>query len=64
MMAIEEEIKERKKKKIPIPKPNIKQKYSGKLLLRIDPDLHEYLSLKAKAKGQSINSYVKEKILI
>jgi len=62
--AIEEEIKERKRKKLPIPKSDKEVEYSGKLLLRINPEFHERLALSAKASGKSINSYIKEKIML
>lgn len=62
LLAIEEEIKERQNKKLPIPNPDKNIEYSGKLLLRIKPELHEYLALKAKTNGKSLNSYIQEKI--
>ena len=36
--------------------------FSGTFNLRIDPDLHAKLSIKAKAAGMSLNSYIAEKL--
>lgn len=36
--------------------------YSGKLNLRIDPELHEILALKAAASHQSLNQLINESI--
>jgi predicted HicB family RNase H-like nuclease len=41
----------------PLPKESA-GKYSGKFVVRIDPDLHKRLTLKAKASGESLNSFV------
>jgi len=60
-LAIEAEIKDRTKKHQPAPAPDIETQYSGKFVARIGSDLHEKLALEAKARGKSLNSYVKEK---
>ncbi|MBU4480185.1 type II toxin-antitoxin system HicB family antitoxin [Patescibacteria group bacterium] len=62
IFSIEEEIKRRKKHNIPIPNPDKESKYSGKLVLRIDPYLHERLAMEAKSKRKSLNKYIKEKM--
>jgi predicted HicB family RNase H-like nuclease len=36
--------------------------FSGTFNLRINPDLHAKLSIRAKALGLSLNSYVAEKL--
>ena len=36
--------------------------FSGTFNLRIDPDLHAKLSIRAKALGLSLNSYIAEKL--
>lgn len=62
-LAIDEEIKNRKKQKQKlIPKPDRDQQYSGKFMVRIEPALHEKLALEAKARGKSLNAHIKEKI--
>jgi len=35
---------------------------SGKLILRISPELHSYASVTAKAEGKSLNSWVAEAV--
>ncbi len=56
--SIETEIQELKKAKKPIPKPDHKSKFSGKLVIRIDTKLHERLSRESKARQMSLNKYI------
>lgn len=56
--AIESEIVERKKKGKSIPLPEKDSKFSGKILLRINPLLHEKIALEAQASGKSLNKYI------
>ena len=37
-----------------------RKRYSGRLLLRVDPALHETASLAAAANGQSLNKWVED----
>lgn len=60
--TIKSEIAERKKLKKPIPKPDRDTKYSGKILLRISPLLHEEMALNAKAARKSLNKYIEEQL--
>lgn len=60
--TIKHEISDRKKLKKPIPKPEKDAKFSGKILIRISPFLHEQIALEAKAKGKSLNLYIKERL--
>ncbi|KKT73011.1 MAG: hypothetical protein UW70_C0093G0005 [Candidatus Peregrinibacteria bacterium GW2011_GWA2_44_7] len=46
-----------KKKRIPIPKPDL-QKYSGRFVLRVRPEVHEKLAQLSEAKGTSLNHYL------
>jgi predicted HicB family RNase H-like nuclease len=39
----------------PLPPPTANKKYSGKIHLRLSPELHERLSIKAIQKGESLN---------
>ena len=42
----------------PLPEPTAdRHKYSGKFVLRVEPDVHRRLALKAVAAGESLNSY-------
>ena len=34
--------------------------YSGKFVLRTDPELHKSIAVKAKVKGKSINAFINE----
>lgn len=62
--TIEDVIEHRRKNGIPIPKPDRITKYSGKFMLRIEPELHEKLALSAKAKNKSLNQYIRDKIAV
>ncbi len=59
---IEFEMDELKKAGKPIPSPDRKSKYTGKLILRIDPHLHEKLALQSKARRMSLNKYIHQKL--
>lgn len=52
-------IKARLKRSLPIPEPVSEEEFSGKFLLRITPDLHRRLSLKARTEGTSLNQYIR-----
>ena len=41
----------------PFPARTAVKKFSGKFVLRVDPALHQRLTLKAQAAGESLNSY-------
>jgi len=64
IMMIETEIQDLKKAGKPIPKPDRKSEYSGKLIIRIDPVLHEKLSLESKARQMSLNKYIEKKLTV
>jgi len=36
--------------------------FSGKLVLRITPDLHRTVALKARREGQSVNAYIAQQL--
>jgi len=58
METIECAIEKRKKNGLPIPPEDIKTNCNGKILIRIDPELHYKLSLEAQARETSLNSYI------
>lgn len=60
--TIDSEIAERKKMKRPIPPPEKKTTFNGKILVRMAPVLHEKVFLEAKAAGKSVNGYIQEKL--
>jgi predicted HicB family RNase H-like nuclease len=43
-----------------LPEPKLNRKYTGKFVLRISPDLHERLAIKAVSEGESLNQYIKQ----
>ena len=42
----------------PLPKGTAGKKYSGQFVVRLAPELHKKASLKALARGESLNQYV------
>jgi predicted HicB family RNase H-like nuclease len=40
-----------------LPEPSAGKDYSGKFLLRVDPELHKLLAVRAMQEGDSLNSY-------
>ncbi len=45
-----------------LPEPTAGKKYSGKFVLRINPELHKQLDLQALANKQSLNKYCEKKL--
>jgi predicted HicB family RNase H-like nuclease len=67
MITIEEDIKTRKKRDFEIPKEDYngsknKEKSSGKIPLRIKPELHEYAKVFAQASQMSLNKMIERAI--
>ncbi len=58
---VEDHIQDILKEKIPPPHKK-RRAYSGKFVLRLDPQLHRAISLKAEDKGISLNQYVLQKL--
>jgi predicted HicB family RNase H-like nuclease len=46
-----------------LPPATAKRKYSGKVLLRINPAVHQRLALQARANGESLNAFVTRKLV-
>ena len=44
----------------PLPEPTANREYSGKFLVRLEPELHRKAALHAMVNGQSLNQYVVE----
>lgn len=61
--TIDSEIKERKKLKKPIPEAEKHTHFNGKILIRVNPFLHEQLNFEAKATGKSLNKYIEERLI-
>lgn len=66
-LAIEEEIMARKSsrgKLRRIPKPDTHHTFTGRFMVRMNPSLHQKLSLEAKAHGKSLNAYIQERMMM
>jgi predicted HicB family RNase H-like nuclease len=61
--ACEEAIKLLEKEGRPLPEPTTNKKYSGKVLLRISPDLHKALVMKALKEGESVNKVISRQLI-
>ncbi|MCP4706854.1 MAG: toxin-antitoxin system HicB family antitoxin [candidate division Zixibacteria bacterium] len=46
----------------PLPKPTANKQFSGKIALRIPPDLHKAVAIKAMQEGESINKHIQHKL--
>lgn len=46
----------------PLPEETANKKYSGKILLRISPDLHKTLAIKALREGESVNKLIQHQL--
>ncbi len=60
--AVEEAIHLLEKEGKPLPEATSDKKYSGKILLRLPPDLHKTLSVKALREGESINKLIQHQL--
>lgn len=47
---------------IPLPKQAIKNNYSGKIALRITPEMHRSLAIKAMQHGESISKCIEKSL--
>ena len=61
-MSLEMAIEESEETDLPLPPPDFDGDYSGNVMLRIEPALHEHLVHVAKASGKSLNSYIKGRL--
>ncbi len=55
---VDEWIEIYKKDGRPLPSATAGKKYSGKFVLRTDPDLHQALAIHALNEGESLNNFV------
>ena len=60
--VVEEVIGLMKKEGKALPTATANKEYSGKILLRISPDLHKAISIKALQEGQSLNKLIQHKL--
>lgn len=57
-VAVETHIREMIAGKTPVPKALANRKFSGNLPLRLDPDLHREIAIKAYQAGMSLNKFI------
>lgn len=60
--VVEEAIELLKKEGQPLPKATANKKFSGKILLRISPELHKALAIKALKSGASLNKIIQHEL--
>ena len=62
---VEEWISIMEKDGSPLPKPSLPtgKEFSGKFMLRINPQLHKTLAIRSMKEGKSLNAYVEEKLM-
>jgi predicted HicB family RNase H-like nuclease len=59
---VRETVADLKKAKEPIPDPISTRSYSGKFMVRVPPEVHRMLAIKAAESGVSINRLVSSKL--
>ena len=60
--AIRAYLQSLKARGLPIPKPLSERSFSGKIPLRIDPNLHRNLTVRAELEGVSLNKFIESKL--
>ncbi|MFO8009768.1 MAG: toxin-antitoxin system HicB family antitoxin [Dehalococcoidia bacterium] len=60
--VIEETIEIMKKSGKPLPKSTTNKKFSGKIALRISPELHKTVAIRAMQEGESINKLIEHEL--
>lgn len=60
--AVEETIQILRKEGKPLPAATANKKCSGKIALRISPQLHKALTMKAFQAGESVNKFIEEEL--
>ena len=60
--AVEGYLDSLKARGLPLPKPLSEKKFSGKIPLRIDPNLHRDLAFQAEIEGVSVNRFIEKKL--
>jgi predicted HicB family RNase H-like nuclease len=58
--AVEEWIQIHEEEKIPLPPATAGKEYSGKFILRVSPELHERLAIRALLESDSLNNYCRK----
>ena len=60
--VVKETVADLKKSRQPVPEPISTRAYSGKFMVRIPPEVHRMLAIKAAESGVSINRLVSSKL--
>ena len=61
--AVEEWVELLHKDGKPLPEPLDGKKFSGKFIVRVEPELHRRLAAKAQAEGESLNQFVSKALV-
>lgn|SRR5690606_4845008 len=59
---VKETITDLKRSQEPVPEPISTRSYSGKFMVRVPPEVHRMLAIKAAESGVSINRFVSSKL--
>lgn len=60
--VVDESVKLLEKEGRPLPEATAGKNFSGKILLRIPPELHRGLAVKALQEGESVNRYIQQQL--
>ena len=60
--AVERHLQALESNGLPIPIPLSEKKFSGKILIRVDPRIHRDVAMKASIEGVSINQFIERKL--
>ena len=60
--AVAETVADLKRSKEPVPEPLSARPYSGKFMVRVPPEVHRMLAMKAAESGVSLNRLVSSKL--
>ncbi len=61
-VAVEDVVNTMKKSGKDLPQPTTNRKFSGKIALRMSPDLHKALFINAMQSGESVNKFIQHKL--
>jgi predicted HicB family RNase H-like nuclease len=59
---VEECIEIRERDGMPFPEPTAGREFSGKFIVRMPPEIHRLLALRALQSGESLNAYLVERL--
>ncbi len=56
-VVVDEWVEVFKRDGLPLPEPTVGREYSGKFVLRMDPQLHRLLAIRSLREGESLNTF-------